>query len=570
MGEIDLSIKQWKALALAYPVYGRASEAAEKGEEWLPPHFVEFIDVAVPQIEALFKSALSYCPTTREKAGGKGRHGGRPPSGVLPPWRSAVPTAVDALLSFLFSLGDGRDVGNGACARAFSEGQTCPLRPLTFSEVQLLYLCHKGLAKADALAVELASFKEQVQQAALSLTAALGAPQLTSFSPPALSDRDGRRTLSTEGRPRTPHQQGHVSPSRSPPSTIAGRGTAPPPPPPPPPPHALSSPFPRPRELSYSEPSLPSSSSSYSAPSAVNSAVRGGEGKGSRDGGVPPHEPDTFSVSPRDGGKRNSPWLMQAVVCEECGEVGGELFRCRRCSCVKHEACGGPHPVSCAPVNGRDGSVEGLCRGCRKEINLSSGSSSSMHSSTSSEERRQVDAYFGRGGDGGSSTDSEDDDSSFIVRTSEDSDFSKEESEAGGVSGASEETPQSRASSTSTASLHKWGTFPNRAEERAARNPTQGDVERVARTRKPLRRRPMAPSSSSSPSPSSSDGIGEDGLATSDADARPTSTAVAPKRGWREPVHPGLSGRAAAAAPSSSPVPEKQRKKRRRKERRKG
>ncbi|ESL08476.1 hypothetical protein TRSC58_03821 [Trypanosoma rangeli SC58] len=89
------------------------------------------------------------------------------------------------------------------------------------------------------------------------------------------------------------------------------------------------------------------------------------------------------------------PAAMVYLTCAGCGEQGGEIFQCRHCHSLRHEACDGP----------RLDSETGLCVACLHELGLSL--SGSLRSSTSTEEREAL---------------SEDNTSSlsgFIVRSSE-------------------------------------------------------------------------------------------------------------------------------------------------------
>jgi hypothetical protein len=97
--------------------------------------------------------------------------------------------------------------------------------------------------------------------------------------------------------------------------------------------------------------------------------------------------------------------------CAGCVEADGDLIQCTQCGEVRHEACGGPHPPERSCVDGQLPTVN-ICRKCAKELNLSS-SSSSLRSSTSSSERAELEEYF----------DSEDDTESslsgFVVHSSD-------------------------------------------------------------------------------------------------------------------------------------------------------
>ncbi|KPA74176.1 hypothetical protein ABB37_09437 [Leptomonas pyrrhocoris] len=86
------------------------------------------------------------------------------------------------------------------------------------------------------------------------------------------------------------------------------------------------------------------------------------------------------------------PPLIVVNHCAGCGEVDGDLLVCTQCGEVRHEACGGPHPPERSRVDGRLPSVN-MCRACAKALNLSS-SSSSLRSSTSSSERAELEDYF--------------------------------------------------------------------------------------------------------------------------------------------------------------------------------
>lgn len=107
------------------------------------------------------------------------------------------------------------------------------------------------------------------------------------------------------------------------------------------------------------------------------------------------------------------------LTCAGCGEKGGEIFQCRHCLSLRHEACGGP----------RLESDTGFCRVCSHELGLSF-SSGSLRSSTSTEERAELGE--------------DDDDSSlsgFIVNSSEESE--------------SPTTPSSSSSSSSSSTLEE-------------------------------------------------------------------------------------------------------------------
>ncbi|EKF29646.1 hypothetical protein MOQ_006558 [Trypanosoma cruzi marinkellei] len=67
------------------------------------------------------------------------------------------------------------------------------------------------------------------------------------------------------------------------------------------------------------------------------------------------------------------------LTCAGCGEQGGELFQCRHCNLLRHEACDGPKAES----------DTGFCAICSHELGLSF-SSGSLRSSTSTEERDEL------------------------------------------------------------------------------------------------------------------------------------------------------------------------------------
>ncbi|PBJ74785.1 hypothetical protein BCY84_12131 [Trypanosoma cruzi cruzi] len=68
------------------------------------------------------------------------------------------------------------------------------------------------------------------------------------------------------------------------------------------------------------------------------------------------------------------------LTCAGCGEQGGELFQCRHCNLLRHEACDGPKAES----------DTGFCAICSHELGLSF-SSGGLRSSTSTEEREGLD-----------------------------------------------------------------------------------------------------------------------------------------------------------------------------------
>ncbi|KAG5501983.1 hypothetical protein JKF63_04254 [Porcisia hertigi] len=124
-----------------------------------------------------------------------------------------------------------------------------------------------------------------------------------------------------------------------------------------------------------------------------------------------------------------APALFVVNRCVGCQEVGGDLLVCTQCGEIRHEACGGPHPPEVSQANGRMPTVN-ACKRCAKELNLSS-SSSSLRSSTSTSERAELDEYFG----------TEDDDSSlsgFIVNTSDDEKAEEDSQSAGDDGGGSD------------------------------------------------------------------------------------------------------------------------------------
>ena len=115
------------------------------------------------------------------------------------------------------------------------------------------------------------------------------------------------------------------------------------------------------------------------------------------------------------------PSLTAANRCAGCGEVGGDLLVCTQCGEIRHEACGGPHPLERSRMDGSLPSVN-VCRRCAKELNLSS-SSSSLRSSTSSSERAELEEYFD------SEEDSESSLSGFVVHSSDEEDDEEGEEE---------------------------------------------------------------------------------------------------------------------------------------------
>lgn len=145
-----------------------------------------------------------------------------------------------------------------------------------------------------------------------------------------------------------------------------------------------------------------------------------------------------------------SPLLVVNTICAGCHEGGGDLLLCTQCGELRHEGCGGPHPLDrgtsssmkrkCHPadpglsrerrneeadgaVGGHGSTMSQLCQSCRRALNLST-SDSSLNSSTSSSERLELEEYFGSGSDGGTDSSL----SGFVVHTSEDDDEEEERS----------------------------------------------------------------------------------------------------------------------------------------------
>ncbi|KPI84515.1 hypothetical protein ABL78_6425 [Leptomonas seymouri] len=136
----------------------------------------------------------------------------------------------------------------------------------------------------------------------------------------------------------------------------------------------------------------PCLSSLEDLPATVPSAAGAGVGFTSALASVPYPSPAAVNSGSPFAGSRVPPSLTVVNRCAGCGEVDGDLLVCTQCGEVRHEACGGPHPPERSRVDGSLPSVN-ICRSCARALNLSS-SSSSLRSSTSSSERAELDKYF--------------------------------------------------------------------------------------------------------------------------------------------------------------------------------
>lgn len=482
---MDFTDRQWKALVLAYPLYGDYDRCEPVVEESTAPDaqfselFDDFMEWTVPRVVQAFHLNEEESQRQQQR---KGVDHSR--EDLLPGWRRTVPAEVDGLLCRLFDVPltvsnvsvqnreesepdsvSSHFVNASRSATTSQSMAVCVHRSLNAVERQLLRLWYKDRVRSRGYynhALEQQHCMERAGHALLSCA---------SHFPSATRD---------ETTPTMATMMAH----------------------------------PAARSLSTSH---AQSTAAEAATDMYVAEVRS----------VLARTPFSSSSATAQQRELTLPSSAIAVVCEGCHEEGGELFRCVQCGSVRHEVCGGPHPPD--PNSSRDG----LCKQCAKDLNLSS-SDSSLRSSTSSSERAELDAYF--------SSDSEDSESSlsgFIVHTSEDDDEEEEEEGVGG------EEPNHAGQKANPRRLDEEGgngTHQHRDEKirhREGRNERQPGPQEVSDNDSPLSSSP-SPSSFSSVSPQRS----RSEMKQFGAPVRPRShtSEVKPNRSERQtkrhPAHP--------------------------------
>ncbi|CAG9576526.1 conserved hypothetical protein [Leishmania major strain Friedlin] len=429
----DLSDRQWRALAQAYPFYlagevgvgGLASDRSPDRQAGLTESELaatslsssdEFVQYVVPRVAKAFSEELQ----AYERASGCG---GQPahPNGdrvCCASSRSAA-EAVDALLVYLF------DCTTSALSRGSSTKQRRPvasacfaslITPLSRREQQLLGLYHR---KQEQYTYVLSTQQQLLAASQLAVQALQEvSSSILSYAQrgAGASQRGAGESLaaSTRGSVVFPGDQKLSVWSPLTRATASGDGNSA---------GAVQA-------ASSSCAPTASGANSCDASRAFTSALAN----------VPyeshPRETPAAACVSVDGSSVVSTWrdspLLHACAdtaplliamsrCAGCHEAGGDLLICTQCEEMRHEACGGPHPPE-PGMAGKRVSTMSVCKRCANALNLSS-SSSSLRSTTSSSERAELDKYF-----------SSDDDvsslSGFIVNTSDDDEAEEDDQSA--------------------------------------------------------------------------------------------------------------------------------------------
>lgn len=390
---------QWKALVLAYPLYGVAARQSVSGQEnrLVDPRSNEarLQEVEAHEVESFFEIGISkmmkvFHLTALQSTAGEERKESqampRAASSVGPEgshrWRENVPYELDSLLSAIFGLDPlPRRSTSLPCEspayRAYLSRVKGSRRDgsllLTPSEELLLRLIYKERKRVDQYYNLFLSSREEVQLLRFQCTGAeddnTKHPKLTkiggtlfpwSYSPlpPAMSTVGDNTSQTAPG--------------------LLARGEN--------------------DEKEPAEGCLPSHSSIEPA----NEKPLGSE----------------VAVTPTRFPKVMQPMMM----CEECYESTGDLYQCSQCQRVRHEACGGPRPPQSESHRHQqkqqkekgEGSTATMlfCKRCSRDLGLMSdrSSSSSLRSSTSTDEREELGSLL---------EDTESSLSGFIVDSSE-------------------------------------------------------------------------------------------------------------------------------------------------------
>ncbi|CAC9497361.1 conserved hypothetical protein [Leishmania infantum JPCM5] len=428
----DLSNRQWRALAQAYPFYlagevgvgGPANDGSPDRQagvtesELVAPSLSsseEFVQYVVPRVAKVFPEELQAYERAND-CGGQPAHpnGGR----ACRASPRSTAEAVDALLVYLF------DCTTSALSRGSPTKQRRPfasacfaplITPLSRREQQLLGLYHR---KQEQYTYVLSTQQQLLAASQLAVQALQGvsSPILAYAQRGAgASQRVAEESLAAPTRESVVFPGGQklsVWPPLSH-ATVSGDGNSA---------RAVQA-------ASSSRAPAAGGANSCDASRAFTSALAN----------VPyenrPRETPAAASLSVDGSSvagtwRDSPFLHSRTDtapvpiamsrCAGCHEVGGDLLICTQCEEVRHEACGGPHPPE-PGMAGKRVPAMNVCKRCATALNLSS-SSSSLRSTTSSSERAELDEYFSSDDDASSL-------SGFIVNTSDD-----DEADGGGQS----------------------------------------------------------------------------------------------------------------------------------------
>ncbi|KAG5476228.1 hypothetical protein LSCM4_05207 [Leishmania orientalis] len=414
----ELSNRQWRALAQAYPFYladgagaqGTADDRARDRQAGLAQSGLaapslslkeEFVQCVVPRVAKAFPEELQ----AYGKGGGCVEQERANGSELVPSAPRSTTEAVDALLAYLFGCATSAlsKLSPTKRHRAFTSTCFAPhIAPLSRREQQLLGLYHR---KQEQYAYVLRVQQQLLAASQLAVQTLQGVSN--SILPDALRDGSAPQQGAGEGLASSARER-FIFPAEQEVSSW----------PPPPAPAAATddgtSACSAQAALAARAPTA-SSTNGCDASSAFRSALANFPCE------IHSLETSAAAAPPVAGTGTDSPFhrlstytappLIATNRCAGCHEVGGDLLLCTQCGEVRHEACGGPHPLERSKADGRMPTVN-ICKRCAKELNLSS-DSSSLRSSTSSSERAELDEYFG----------SDDDDSSlsgFIVHTSDD------------------------------------------------------------------------------------------------------------------------------------------------------
>ncbi|KAG5476784.1 hypothetical protein CUR178_03969 [Leishmania enriettii] len=414
----ELSNRQWRALAQAYPFYladhagaqGTADDCARDRQAGLAQSGLaapslslkeEFLQCVVPRVAKAFPEELQ----AYGKGGGCVEQERANDNELVPSAPRSTTAAVDALLAYLFGCATSALSKWSPTKRHRAFTSTCfapHIAPLSRREQQLLGLYHR---KQEQYAYVLRVQQQLLAASRLAVQTLQGVSD--SILPDALRDGSAPRQGAGEGLASFARERS-IFPAEQETSSW---------PPPPAPAAAIHDGT----SACSAEAALPARAPNASSTSGcdASSVFRKALAKVSCE--IHPLERSAAAAPPVAGTGPDSPFhqlstytsppLIATNSCAGCHEVGGDLLLCTQCGEVRHEACGGPHSPERSKADGRMPTVN-ICKRCAKELNLSS-SSSSLRSSTSSSERAELDEYFG----------SDDDDSSlsgFIVHTSDD------------------------------------------------------------------------------------------------------------------------------------------------------
>ncbi|RNF13937.1 uncharacterized protein Tco025E_06020 [Trypanosoma conorhini] len=340
---LELTPRQWRAIAAVYHLYAASGGDAASSCGAVQPAEAEaaqWAEGVLPLLQRAFPAeALAAAGRRHGQHGDNGRHGRRTER-----WRQLVPSALDAFLAELL-LPPSSPSSRGAAAPALTANERTLLRLLNKEQRLADRFCQRHAALLGRVrrggqallrwAAEDASDDEEASFGARADRSSGGGAE-ASF--PARAEASARRAGKRGREPGGEELAGAMSPATS---------------------------------------AAPEEEVMQGAAANTTTAV---------------NRPTTARKPPSP---LPAPAAMISLTCAGCGEEGGEMFQCRHCHSLRHEACDGP----------RLDSEIGLCVACSHELGLSS--SGSLRSSTSTEEREAL---------------SEDDTSSlsgFIVRSSE-------------------------------------------------------------------------------------------------------------------------------------------------------